>query len=72
MNHSIEAYLGRLTAKKMECLLQECLQEDAQQRYGSLLPKLLQTLLHQADQGKLMLPAETEELLVKQLQSYVS
>ena len=60
MNHSVEAYLRRLPPEKMEYLLQECLQEDAQQRYGLLFPALLQVLLEQSNQGKLVLPTETK------------
>ena len=71
MSHSVEAYLRRLSAEKMECLLRECLQEDAQQRYGILLPELLQVLLEQADQGKMVLPADTKALLIEQLKKYL-
>ena len=67
MNHTVEAYLRRLPAEKMEYLLQECLQEDAQQRYGLLFPELLQVLPEQSDQGKLILPAETKMLLIRRL-----
>lgn len=67
MNHTVEAYLRRLPAEKMEYLLQECLQEDAQQRYGLLFPELLQVLPEQSDQGKLVLPAETKMLLIRRL-----
>ena len=67
MNHTVEAYLRRLPAEKMEYLLQECLQEDAQQRYGLLFRELLQVLLEQSDQGKLVLPAETKMLLIRRL-----
>ena len=71
MSHSVEAYLRRLSAEKMEGLLRECLQEDAQQRYGILLPELLQVLLEQADQGKMVLPADTKALLIEQLKKYL-
>ena len=70
MGHSVKAYLKRLSAEKMECLLQECLQDDAQQRYGILFPELLQVLLKQVDEGKLILPAETKALLIKELREY--
>ena len=68
MDHSVNAYLKRLPSDKLECLLQECLQNDVRSRYGAMLPKLLKALLERADGGDLNLSPEIREYLVRNLQ----
>ena len=72
LKHTVQEYLKRLPAEKMKSLLQECLQEEAQHRYGIVFPDLLQALLERTERGEPSLPPQTRALLAKRLWDFYS